>query len=75
MRGEKIYEFDFDITGVTDYGVSMDAILAGKERFHCKEPASTLRLRGAVKDAFRGGRTASTIRECVLMVVSTLTCT
>jgi len=31
MRGEKIYEYEFDITGITDYGVSMDAILAGKE--------------------------------------------
>ena len=32
MRGEKIYEYEFDIKGVTDYGVSMDAILAGKEQ-------------------------------------------
>ena len=31
MRGEKIYDMEFDITGVTDYGVSMDAILAGQE--------------------------------------------
>lgn len=31
MRGEKVYEYDFDVTGVTDYGVSIDAILAGKE--------------------------------------------
>ena len=32
MRGEKIYEYDLDFTGVTDYGVSLEAILAGKER-------------------------------------------
>src|SRR5204862_7123475 len=32
MRGEKIYDFELDITGVTDYGVSMDAILAGTEK-------------------------------------------
>ncbi len=32
MRGEKIYEYDLDITGVTDYGVTMDAILSGKEK-------------------------------------------
>lgn len=32
MRGEKIYEYDLDITGVTDYGVSLEAILAGKEK-------------------------------------------
>ena len=31
MTGEKIYEYDLDITGVTDYGVSMESILAGKE--------------------------------------------
>ena len=32
MRGEKIYEYDLDVTGVTDYGVSLDAILSGKEQ-------------------------------------------
>jgi hypothetical protein len=32
MRGEKIYECDLDLTGVTDYGVTMEAILAGKEK-------------------------------------------
>ena len=31
MRGEKIYEYEFDITGLTDYSVS-DAMLAGKEK-------------------------------------------
>ncbi|MGY0571879.1 DUF3237 family protein [Bradyrhizobium sp. RDM12] len=31
MRGEKIYECDLALTGVTDYGVSMDDILAGKQ--------------------------------------------
>jgi hypothetical protein len=28
MRGEKIAEFDADITGVIDYGVSINAILS-----------------------------------------------
>jgi hypothetical protein len=32
MRGEKIYEYDLDVTAVTDYGVSLEAILSGKER-------------------------------------------
>src|SRR4029078_12918109 len=32
MRGEKIYELDLNITGGTDYGVTMDAILSGKEK-------------------------------------------
>jgi len=30
MRGEKIYEYDLDITGMTDYGVPLDAILSGQ---------------------------------------------
>ena len=32
MRGEKIYECDFNITGVTDYGVTLDALLAARKR-------------------------------------------
>jgi hypothetical protein len=32
MTGEKIYEYDLDITGVTDYGVTLEATLAGKEK-------------------------------------------
>jgi Protein of unknown function (DUF3237) len=32
MRGEKIFEFDLDVTSVTDYGVGMDAILSGREK-------------------------------------------
>ena len=31
MRGEKIYEMDLDLTAVTDFGVTMDAITTGKE--------------------------------------------
>jgi hypothetical protein len=32
MTGEKIYECDLDITGVMDFGVSMESILAGREK-------------------------------------------
>ena len=32
MRGEKIYECDLDVTGMTDHGVSLEAILSGKEK-------------------------------------------
>jgi hypothetical protein len=32
MNAEKIYEYDLDITGVTDYGITLDAILSGKEK-------------------------------------------
>ncbi len=31
MKGEKIYEYDLDITGVTDFGMSLEAILSGQE--------------------------------------------
>jgi hypothetical protein len=30
MRGEKIYEYDVDVTGVTDSGVALQDILSGK---------------------------------------------
>jgi hypothetical protein len=40
MRGEKIYEYDLDVTGVTEYGVTLDAILSGKE----KVPPQGLRI-------------------------------
>ena len=32
MRGEKIYEYDLDITGVTDYGVSLQSIMSGEQK-------------------------------------------
>ena len=31
MNGEKVYEYDLDITGTTDFGVSLEAILSGQE--------------------------------------------
>ncbi len=32
MKGEKIYEYDLDITGVTDYGITLEAILSGQSQ-------------------------------------------
>ena len=32
MKGEKIYEYDLDVRGVTDYGVTLEAILSGQAR-------------------------------------------
>src|SRR5262245_46297730 len=32
MRGEKIYTVDLDITGMTDYGVSFEAIVSGEAK-------------------------------------------
>ena len=31
MNGEKIYEYDLDITGATDFGISLEAILSGQQ--------------------------------------------
>ena len=30
MKGEKIYEYELDITGLTDYGLTMEAVLSGQ---------------------------------------------
>ena len=57
MKGEKIYEYDLDVTGVTDYGVTLDAILSGRE----KVPPQGLRI----DVAFEGraiGRLAGRVR-------------
>ena len=57
MRGEKIYEYDLDVTGITDYGVTLDAILSGRE----KVPPQGLRF----DVAFEGravGRLAGAVR-------------
>jgi hypothetical protein len=67
MRGEKIYEYEFDLAGVTDYGVSMDALLAGKESVPQQGARFDLAVEGRGK-AFLSGRAASIICECVPIV-------
>ena len=32
MKGEKIYEYDLNVTGVTDYGIMLQSILSGQSR-------------------------------------------
>jgi hypothetical protein len=32
MNGEKIYEYDLNIMGVTDYGITLESILSGQSR-------------------------------------------
>ncbi len=57
MRGEKIYEYYLDVTGMTDYGVTLEAVLSGKE----KVPPQGLRI----DIAFEGratGRLAGRVR-------------
>jgi hypothetical protein len=50
MRGEKIYEMELDITGVTEYGVNMNAVLAGQEAI----PLHGARFDLAVDGRFKG---------------------
>jgi hypothetical protein len=50
MRGEKIYEMELDLTGVTDYGVSMDSVLAGQKVI----PLHGARFDLAVDGPFKG---------------------
>lgn len=57
MRGEKIYEYDLDITGVTDCGVSLEAILSGKETI----PPQGVRIDVAFEGHARG-RLAGRVR-------------
>ena len=57
MIGEKIYEFDLDVTGMTDYGVTLQAILSGQDSIPPQgacfdvafEGLATGRLTGRVK--------------------------
>jgi len=58
MRGEKIYECDFNITGVTDYGVTLDALLSGKE----KVPPQGARIDVAFEGDIKGRITGKVLR-------------
>ena len=57
MRGEEIYEYDLDVTEMTDYGVSLDAILSGKEKI----PPQGVRIDVAFEGHARG-RLAGRVR-------------
>ena len=50
MRGEKIYEYDLDVTAVTEYGVSVEAILTGKQKI----PPQGARIDVAFEGQIRG---------------------
>ncbi len=54
MRGEKIYEMDLDLTGVTDFGVSMDVIITGKEAIPLQGARFDLAVNGRTKGRLAG---------------------
>lgn len=54
MRGEQIYECDFNITGVTDYGVTLDALLSGKKRVPLQGARVDVAFEGDIKGRITG---------------------
>jgi hypothetical protein len=63
MRGEKIYEYDLDITGVTDHGVSLQSIMSGEQ----KVPPQATAFDASFEGPERGDCGASTMSECARM--------
>lgn len=54
MSYEKIFEYDLDITGVTDYGLDMEALFAGRERVPLQGAQFDVTLAGAVQGRVAG---------------------
>ena len=54
MRGEKIYECDFNITGVTDFGVALDELLSGKEKVPLQGARIDVAFEGDIKGRING---------------------
>jgi hypothetical protein len=51
---EKIFEYDLDITGVTDYGVDMEALFTGRESVPLQGAQFDVALAGPVKGRVSG---------------------
>jgi hypothetical protein len=54
MKGEKIYAIELDLTGVTDYGMSMDALLTGGEAIPLQGARFDLAVDGRSKGRLAG---------------------
>jgi len=54
MSYEKIFEYDLDITGVTDYGADMEALFTGRERVPLQGAQFDVMLAGSVKGRVTG---------------------
>jgi hypothetical protein len=57
MSYEKIFEYDLDITGVTDYGADMEALFMGRQSVPPQGAQFDVTLAGTVK-----GRVTGTMR-------------
>jgi hypothetical protein len=64
MRGEKVYECDFDVTGVTDFGIALEAILSGKEKIPPQGARIDVAYAGTIK-----GRVTGSIRGVDYQVI------
>lgn len=52
--GEKIFEYDLDMNGVTDYGVSMEAVLTGQVSVPLQGAQFDVALSGPVRGRVKG---------------------
>ena len=54
MTGEKIYEYDLDVTGVTDHGITLQSILSGQSRIPPQGTRIDVAFEGPVKGRLSG---------------------
>ena len=54
MSYEKIFEYDLDISSVTDYGADMEALFTGRERVPLQGAQFDVTLAGPVKGRVTG---------------------
>lgn len=54
MKGEKIYEYDLEVTGAKDYGVTLQAILSGQERVPPQGARIDVAFEGRAKGRLEG---------------------
>ena len=66
MSYEKIFEYDLDITGVTDYGADMEAMFTGRESVPLQGAQFDVTLAGAVKGRVTGAMRPDGRRELEL---------
>src|ERR1700745_2234279 len=57
MSSEKIFEYDLDITAVTDYGANLETLFTGRENVPLQGAQFDVTLSGSIK-----GRVAGTMR-------------
>jgi Protein of unknown function (DUF3237) len=60
----KVYECDFDVTGVADFGITLDAILSGKEKIPPQGARVDVAYAGTIK-----GRVSGSIRGVDYQVI------